>query len=77
MASNALHDLDLVVKPGAFIGIVGRVGQGKSSLLSAIAGGLHLKKGEFWLRDDIDKIAFVSQTCWLNERNAHRECDLS
>ena len=38
MPNQHLHDLTLNIRKGELIGIVGRVGSGKSSLLSSICG---------------------------------------
>lgn len=39
------HSLNLDVKPGRLIAVVGAVGSGKSSLMSALLGEMHCKKG--------------------------------
>lgn len=43
--SFRLADINLKVKKGHFVGVVGRVGSGKSSLLQAITGDLVRLKG--------------------------------
>ena len=49
------------------MGVVGRVGSGKSSLLSAVLGELHLLDGEIAV-DDLDAgFAYVSQEPWLQQ----------
>ncbi|XP_065292076.1 ATP-binding cassette sub-family C member 2-like [Dermacentor albipictus] len=53
-----LTDIDLSVEPGALIGVVGFVGSGKSSLLAAILGDMHLIKGDVTCRG---RIAFAPQ----------------
>ncbi|XP_040062973.3 ABC transporter C family member 12-like [Ixodes scapularis] len=40
-----LDNVSLHVKPGSLVGVVGFVGSGKSSLLSAILGDMHLLEG--------------------------------
>ncbi|XP_077545467.1 ATP-binding cassette sub-family C member 2-like [Haemaphysalis longicornis] len=40
-----IEDIDLNVAPGSLVGVVGFVGSGKSSLLAAILGDMHLIKG--------------------------------
>nr|XP_037272775.1 canalicular multispecific organic anion transporter 2-like [Rhipicephalus microplus] len=40
-----LEDVSLEVKPGSLVGVVGFVGSGKSSLLSAILGDMHVIEG--------------------------------
>jgi ATP-binding cassette subfamily C (CFTR/MRP) protein 1 len=41
----ALSDINLSVKPGALVAVVGCVGSGKSSLLSAILGEMYKLSG--------------------------------
>jgi cell division transport system ATP-binding protein len=40
-----LHDVNLTVKPGEFIYLIGKTGSGKSSLLKCLYGQLSLKSG--------------------------------
>jgi ABC-type multidrug transport system fused ATPase/permease subunit len=40
-----LHDIDVVIPKGQFVSIVGRVGSGKSSLLSALFGDINKDEG--------------------------------
>ena len=40
-STEALHDINLSVRDGEFVAIVGRSGCGKSTLLRLIAGLLH------------------------------------
>ncbi|NEZ41457.1 ABC transporter ATP-binding protein [Paenibacillus alvei] len=42
---DVLHDLDLHIRPGEFIGIVGTTGAGKSSLLNLLARFYDVKRG--------------------------------
>ncbi|HWR86254.1 MAG TPA: ATP-binding cassette domain-containing protein, partial [Rhodoglobus sp.] len=42
----ALHDVSFAVQPGEAIGVVGRNGQGKSTLLKLVAGVLLPDEGE-------------------------------
>ncbi|XP_070397324.1 ATP-binding cassette sub-family C member 2-like isoform X2 [Dermacentor albipictus] len=53
-----LTDIDLSVEPAALIGVVGFVGSGKSSLLAAILGDMHLIKGDITCKG---RIAFAPQ----------------
>jgi len=46
---TAINGLDLVLKPGEFVTIIGSNGAGKSSILNAIAGTWPLDKGEIIL----------------------------
>ena len=42
---NVLHDININIKPGQFVSIIGKVGSGKSSLLKSIIG-LMFNEGE-------------------------------
>ena len=57
-----LVNVNLSVKKGELVAVVGRVGSGKSSLLSAILGEMTRKKGHVKLRGNV---AYVSQNPWL------------
>lgn len=54
-----LRDIELNVKPGELIGIVGVVGSGKSSLLNAIIGEMITLKGKVKYNGNF---AYISQT---------------
>ena len=41
-----LSNINLSIKKGEFVYFVGKTGSGKSSLLKAIYGDVHIKKGE-------------------------------
>lgn len=47
----SLNDLNLNVVKGQFVGVIGRVGSGKSSLLQAITGDLVKKRGHIAVGD--------------------------
>lgn len=57
-----LANITLSVKKGELVGVVGRVGSGKSSLLSAILGEMTRMSGKVVLRGSV---AYVSQNPWL------------
>ncbi|KAF3157914.1 hypothetical protein TWF225_000693 [Orbilia oligospora] len=59
---DALKNIDFVAKKGELSCIVGRVGQGKSSLLSAILGDLWKKNGTVMVRGSV---AYVAQQSWV------------
>ena len=50
---DVLHDLDLHIRPGEFVGIVGTTGAGKSSLVSLLARFYDVKRGSVQI-DGID-----------------------
>lgn len=50
---TVLHSLSLSVQRGEIVGILGRNGMGKTSLIRAVAGLLRIREGGIWL-DDID-----------------------
>ncbi|KAK8225721.1 multidrug resistance-associated protein 1 [Phyllosticta capitalensis] len=58
----ALDNINFVARKGELSCIVGRVGAGKSSLLSAILGDLWKTNGEVVVRG---KTAYVAQTAWV------------
>ena len=55
-----LDHADLVVEPGEHIGLIGRNGTGKSSLLRIVAGSARPDDGKIWLAPEI-KVAVVEQ----------------
>jgi len=50
---DVLHDLDLHIRPGEFVGIVGTTGAGKSSLVNLLARFYDVKKGSVQI-DGVD-----------------------
>ena len=57
-----LQDIDLTVKKGELLGVIGRVGDGKSSLLGAMLGEMTKSDGSVTIRGDI---AYFSQNSWI------------
>lgn len=57
-----LQDIDLDVKKGELIALIGRVGDGKSSLLGAILGEMTRSDGSVTLRGEV---AYFSQSSWI------------
>lgn len=61
-AEPYLKNLNLDVKPGRLVAVVGAVGSGKSSLMSALLGEMHRKKGFINIQGSL---AFVPQQAWI------------
>ncbi|KAH9149488.1 hypothetical protein AeRB84_007448, partial [Aphanomyces euteiches] len=57
-----LSNLNLTIAPGSLVMVVGSVGAGKSSLISAILGEMHLVQGSV---DVHGSVALVSQEPWI------------
>ncbi|KAK5971311.1 Multi drug resistance-associated protein variant [Trichostrongylus colubriformis] len=60
--TNTLQDINLNAKGGSFIAVVGQVGAGKSSLLSALLGEMGRLRGTIGLHG---KVAYVPQQPWI------------
>ncbi|XP_071557607.1 probable multidrug resistance-associated protein lethal(2)03659 [Temnothorax nylanderi] len=59
---DTLQNINIKVRPGELIAIVGQVGAGKSSLLNVILKELRLQEGSIQVNG---KIAYASQEPWL------------
>ncbi|WRT65913.1 uncharacterized protein IL334_002864 [Kwoniella shivajii] len=57
-----LENIDLQVKKGELFAVIGRVGDGKSSLLGAILGEMTRSDGSVTVRGDV---AYFSQNSWI------------
>jgi ABC-type multidrug transport system fused ATPase/permease subunit len=57
-----LQSIQLTVQRGSLTAVVGRVGQGKSSLLSAMIGDMYKLKGQVELHG---RVAYVPQQAWI------------
>lgn len=55
LSVTALRDIDLAVRPGELLGIVGSTGSGKSTLIQVLAGLLDASSGEVLFAPDFDK----------------------
>nr|XP_046256958.1 canalicular multispecific organic anion transporter 1 isoform X2 [Scatophagus argus] len=61
-AEPMLKNVSLDVKPGRLVAVVGAVGSGKSSLISALLGEMHRTKGFINI---LGSLAFVPQQAWI------------
>ncbi|XP_014278688.1 multidrug resistance-associated protein 1 [Halyomorpha halys] len=57
-----LRNLDLKIKPGSLVAVVGAVGSGKSSLISAFLGEMYKVSGRVNTRGSV---AYVPQLAWI------------
>eukprot|EP00731_Ephydatia_muelleri_P028692 Em0020g336a len=57
-----LSDLNLHIKPGQLVAVVGQVGAGKSSLISALLGEVEKVEGTVNLRG---RVAYIPQQAWI------------
>ncbi|XP_054157357.1 ATP-binding cassette sub-family C member 3-like [Oppia nitens] len=60
-----LNNINLNISDKQFVAIVGNVGAGKSSLLSALLGDMELLSGKVSINGKGIKIAYVSQQSWI------------
>lgn len=61
-AEPLLKNVSLEIKPGRLVAVVGAVGSGKSSLISALLGEMHSTKGFINIQGSL---AFVPQQAWI------------
>jgi ABC-type Mn2+/Zn2+ transport system ATPase subunit len=59
---STLRDLNVTIGTGQLVAVVGRVGSGKSSMLSALLGEMHKVKGNATVRGSV---AYVPQQAWI------------
>ncbi|GJJ73138.1 hypothetical protein EMPS_05496 [Entomortierella parvispora] len=57
-----LHDIQLKIRRGAMTAVVGRVGEGKSSLVGALLGEMHRYSGTVHA---YGSVAYVAQSAWI------------
>ncbi|KAG0243882.1 hypothetical protein BGW41_001071 [Actinomortierella wolfii] len=57
-----LHNISLTVKRGSLTAVVGRVGEGKSSLIGALLGEMHKYSGTV---RSYGRLAYVAQSAWI------------
>uniref|UniRef100_A0A8C7QHP7 ATP-binding cassette, sub-family C (CFTR/MRP), member 3 n=1 Tax=Oncorhynchus mykiss TaxID=8022 RepID=A0A8C7QHP7_ONCMY len=58
----ALHNINLMVPQGSLLAVVGHVGCGKSSLVSALLGEMEKLEGQISIRGSV---AYVPQQAWI------------
>ncbi|CAN8003963.1 unnamed protein product [Ixodes hexagonus] len=63
--SSVLRNINLAVKTGQLIAVVGPVGSGKSSLLSALLGSLRVCSGSV---DCIESVGYAPQCPWIHNK---------
>ena len=68
---TCLHDIDIRIKEGSLTAVVGSVGAGKSSLVSAFLGEMETLKGNVNVNGSV---AFVPQQAWM--QNATLESNI-
>ncbi|KAL9649478.1 hypothetical protein ABK040_000717 [Willaertia magna] len=59
-----LQNINLEIKSGEFVCVIGRVGQGKSSLLSSLLGELKKIDGKAYKKRDLT-FSYISQESWI------------
>ena len=64
MDGSTLHNISFAIERGSLVGIVGEVGSGKSSILNALLGEMHILSGQSGIVHGT-KIAYVPQTPWV------------
>ncbi|XP_070559237.1 ATP-binding cassette sub-family C member 9-like isoform X2 [Ptychodera flava] len=64
-SSPALSNINLNVVKGSFVMVIGLVGSGKSSLLSAILGEMTTVSGTVRFNGERNRVAYVPQKAWL------------
>jgi acetoin utilization transport system ATP-binding protein len=64
-----LHDIDMHVRQGEIVAIVGRSGSGKSTLLNLMSGYIRPTSGEIRIADQ--DVTSLSEGDWANFRLAH------
>lgn len=64
-----LNQVNLQIDPGERVGLIGRNGGGKSSLLQVLSGNIKLDDGKFWCAPNL-KIAYVAQEPVLTDNNS-------
>lgn len=61
-AEPTLKDINITIREGELVAVVGAVGSGKSSLLAALLGDIKKNRGKVTVRGDV---ALVTQQAWI------------
>ncbi|XP_069116792.1 ATP-binding cassette sub-family C member 10-like isoform X1 [Argopecten irradians] len=67
LGSLCLRDITVDIKQGQFIGVIGKVGSGKSSLLNAILAEMSRKDGEISVSNLKNGFALADQEPWIQQ----------
>lgn len=65
MSLQVIKDVSFVIKKGEFIGVIGKSGSGKSTIINLMLGLLHPKRGSIEINNTPDKIGYVPQDIYL------------
>ena len=65
--TDHISRLNFTIMKGEFVGIVGRVGSGKTSVLKAILGEMRLEGGQLAFKIPHNGIGYVQQDPWLQQ----------
>ena len=60
-----LPNMNIQIKKGQIIALIGKVGSGKSSLLNAIFGELYKSEGDIYINGSV---SYVGQKCWMQAK---------
>ncbi|KAK3603062.1 hypothetical protein CHS0354_015755 [Potamilus streckersoni] len=63
--TQRLMDVNINISVGQFVGVIGKVGSGKSSLLNAILAEMCRVKGHVYLAGVMEGFAYASQEPWI------------
>ncbi|KAG1670802.1 Multidrug resistance-associated protein 1 [Nymphon striatum] len=67
--NSILENINIKVKPGELVAVVGKVGSGKSSLISSLLGEMHRKQGKVFRKGSI---AYVPQVAWIQNNTVQQ-----
>ncbi|XP_072025842.1 ATP-binding cassette sub-family C member 9-like [Amphiura filiformis] len=63
--TSIIKDINIGIEKGKLIMVVGAVGSGKSSLLSAIIGEMTTLRGTVFVNNENNGVAYSAQTAWI------------